>query len=381
MTAADATLPAASREAVLARFPLSRVSEAFFDDMLGVLPPAHIAGVPGFFASEAVSEDIHAQFVAAGDRFYGGYVGLKDRAGLITHAASPSSRQRIRTHWNLPGIPTAHWGLRHEPAPDSRTRCRSRRRRGLGRHRPGAAHRRQPRRLRLQAPAAANTRPRRAPPRSLIRSIPRLVAVLSLALATGRVGARQHESPSHVLDQAHPRTCLHQRGSRALCRGRTVPRRGGRGRRGRAPGRTRRHLRRSVTRDDPWPCRAPAAARDYLPIWPGPRRDDARCGGRHTQPRRAARAAAVALSRQAAHRLLGPRDRAARVAGLDHRRPQLHRDHPARARSRGAARSFAGGPRHAPASRSAADETAARHRRLGPLRPPVARPSFAAAPG
>ncbi len=86
MTAADATLPAASREAVLARFPLSRVSEAFFDDMLGVLPPAHIAGVPGLFASEAVSEDIHAQFVAAGDRFYGGYVGLKDRAGLITHA-------------------------------------------------------------------------------------------------------------------------------------------------------------------------------------------------------------------------------------------------------------------------------------------------------
>ena len=86
MTAADAALLAASREAVLARFPLSRVSEAFFDDMLGVLPPAHIAGVPGFFVSEAVCDDVHAQFVAAGGRFYGGYVGLKDRAGLITHA-------------------------------------------------------------------------------------------------------------------------------------------------------------------------------------------------------------------------------------------------------------------------------------------------------
>lgn len=86
MTATDATFQAFSREAVLARFPLSRVSEAFFDDMLGVLPPAHIAGVPGFFVTEAVSEDIHAQFVAVCGRFYGAYVGLKDRAGLITHA-------------------------------------------------------------------------------------------------------------------------------------------------------------------------------------------------------------------------------------------------------------------------------------------------------
>lgn len=86
MTVADGAQLAASREAVLARFPLSRVSESFFDDMLGVLPPAHIAGLPGFFVIEAVSEDIHAQFVAAGGRVYGGYVGLKDYAGLITHA-------------------------------------------------------------------------------------------------------------------------------------------------------------------------------------------------------------------------------------------------------------------------------------------------------
>ena len=86
MTTTDAALLAAPREAVLTSFPLSRVSEAFFDDMLGVLPPAHIAGVPGFFVTEPVSEDIHAQFVAAGDRFYGGYVSLKDRATWITHA-------------------------------------------------------------------------------------------------------------------------------------------------------------------------------------------------------------------------------------------------------------------------------------------------------
>lgn len=86
MTVADGALLASSREAVLARFPLSRVSEAFFDEMLGVLPPAHIAGVPGFFVTEAVCDDIHAQFVHAGGRFYGGYVGLKDRSGLITYA-------------------------------------------------------------------------------------------------------------------------------------------------------------------------------------------------------------------------------------------------------------------------------------------------------
>ena len=86
MTATDAALLAPSREAVLASFPLSRVTEAFFHEMLGVLPPAHITGVPGFFVTEAVSEDIHAQFAHAGGRFYGGYVGLRDRAGLITHA-------------------------------------------------------------------------------------------------------------------------------------------------------------------------------------------------------------------------------------------------------------------------------------------------------
>ena len=40
---------------ILARFPLSRVSEAFHDEMLGVLPPVHVRGMPGFLVSEAVS--------------------------------------------------------------------------------------------------------------------------------------------------------------------------------------------------------------------------------------------------------------------------------------------------------------------------------------
>ncbi len=75
------------RAALLARFPLSRVSEAFHNDMLGILPPVHIQGMPGFLVSEAVTEDIHAQFVERGGCFYGAYVALRDPATWITHAA------------------------------------------------------------------------------------------------------------------------------------------------------------------------------------------------------------------------------------------------------------------------------------------------------
>lgn len=75
------------RAALLARFPLSRVSEAFHDDMLGVLPPVNIQGMPGFLVSEAVAQDVHAQFVERGGRFYGAYVALRDPATWITHAA------------------------------------------------------------------------------------------------------------------------------------------------------------------------------------------------------------------------------------------------------------------------------------------------------
>ena len=72
---------------LLARFPLSRVSEAFHDDMLGVLPPVHVRGMPGFLVSEAVAEDVHAQFVEHRGRFYGAYVALRSPATWITHAA------------------------------------------------------------------------------------------------------------------------------------------------------------------------------------------------------------------------------------------------------------------------------------------------------
>jgi len=79
--------PDPARAAALARFPLSRVSEAFHDEMLGVLPPVHCRGAPGFFVGEAVTDDVHAQFVACRGRFYGAYVALRDPATWITHAA------------------------------------------------------------------------------------------------------------------------------------------------------------------------------------------------------------------------------------------------------------------------------------------------------
>lgn len=87
MTQSRDAAGADSRDALLGSFPLSRVSEAFHDDMLGVLPPVHILGMPGFLVSEAVTEDVHAQFVERGGRFYGAYVALRDPATWITRAA------------------------------------------------------------------------------------------------------------------------------------------------------------------------------------------------------------------------------------------------------------------------------------------------------
>jgi len=101
MRDADQASPTAVRAAVLARLPLSRVSEAFFEDMLGVLPPGHMRGMPGFFVTEAVSDDVHAQFVSLGGRFYGAYVALRDPATWISpakiavfDAAHPDAEER-----------------------------------------------------------------------------------------------------------------------------------------------------------------------------------------------------------------------------------------------------------------------------------------------
>ena len=65
---------------------VSRVSEAFHDDMLTVLPPVYIRDMAGFLVSEAVCEDVHAQFVACAGRFYGAYVAVNDPATWMTWA-------------------------------------------------------------------------------------------------------------------------------------------------------------------------------------------------------------------------------------------------------------------------------------------------------
>lgn len=81
----DNSNAAAQRAATLPCFPLSRVTEAFHDEMLGALPPGQIVGMPGFFVSDAVTGDIHAQFVRCNGHFYGSYVELGNSATWITH--------------------------------------------------------------------------------------------------------------------------------------------------------------------------------------------------------------------------------------------------------------------------------------------------------
>ncbi len=91
------------RAAALARFPLSRVSEAFHDEMLGVLPPVHMRGAAGFFVSEAVTNDVHAQFVEHRSRFYGAYV-----LCAIPRPGSPNPRLPCSTR-PIPIPPVLDW--------------------------------------------------------------------------------------------------------------------------------------------------------------------------------------------------------------------------------------------------------------------------------
>jgi len=63
-------------ECELARFPLTRVSEQFYDAQLTELPPIYLKNGPGFVVSEAVINRIHAQFFEWRGRFYAGYANL-----------------------------------------------------------------------------------------------------------------------------------------------------------------------------------------------------------------------------------------------------------------------------------------------------------------
>jgi hypothetical protein len=60
----------------LAEFPLSRVTEDFYEQMLNVLPPIHKRGCAGFFVSEALTLNVYTQFIAHAGRHYGGHADL-----------------------------------------------------------------------------------------------------------------------------------------------------------------------------------------------------------------------------------------------------------------------------------------------------------------
>lgn len=72
-----------ARKSALKGFPLSRVTEDFHDRMLESLPPIQMSGVPGFFVSEAYTDNVHAQFVHYRGRFYGAYVDVTDPESRI----------------------------------------------------------------------------------------------------------------------------------------------------------------------------------------------------------------------------------------------------------------------------------------------------------
>lgn len=63
--------------AALERFPLSRVTGEFYDEMLNVLPPRYMRGSPGWFVCEAEVASVHAQFIEWKGHYYGGNADLR----------------------------------------------------------------------------------------------------------------------------------------------------------------------------------------------------------------------------------------------------------------------------------------------------------------
>lgn len=60
----------------LAQFPLTEITEDFYDQMHDVLPPLHIRGCAGFFVSEAVTETVYSQLIEWNGRFFAGYADI-----------------------------------------------------------------------------------------------------------------------------------------------------------------------------------------------------------------------------------------------------------------------------------------------------------------
>src|SRR3546814_15263824 len=71
-----------TRAETLASFPLSRITQRFYDAMLGVLPPQYIQGVAGFFLSDAATQNINAQFIVHGGCTAGGSA-AQDRQSVV----------------------------------------------------------------------------------------------------------------------------------------------------------------------------------------------------------------------------------------------------------------------------------------------------------
>lgn len=63
-------------ERTMAKFPLTRVTQRFYEHMLGVLPPIYSRFSPGWFVSEAVVQRVYTQFIEHNGRYYAGYANL-----------------------------------------------------------------------------------------------------------------------------------------------------------------------------------------------------------------------------------------------------------------------------------------------------------------
>ncbi|PNU05462.1 hypothetical protein A8V01_16625 [Novosphingobium guangzhouense] len=63
-------------ERTMAKFPLTRVTQRFYDHMLGILPPIYSRFSPGWFVSEPVVQRVYMQFIEHKGRFYAGYANL-----------------------------------------------------------------------------------------------------------------------------------------------------------------------------------------------------------------------------------------------------------------------------------------------------------------
>lgn len=61
-----------ARAQAMAQFPLTEITQHFYEEMLNVMPPSYKRGCPGFFICEAVTDSVHTQFIEHRGRYYAG---------------------------------------------------------------------------------------------------------------------------------------------------------------------------------------------------------------------------------------------------------------------------------------------------------------------